>query len=128
MSEPSAHLLVDYLDEAAKPTALAEPFDALFKAKLTWDVAPHGLLEKLPLDNKQRDQYDFLATSHFAEMPLYLLGSRPVWLPDIPFIPEYLVVIINDDFHSIKKLGTFDTPPENWTFSWRQPQTFNAKN
>lgn len=119
-SEGETRILADFLADRARPTALDPRFDRLLALPLRWEIAPKGTLERLPLTEDQREQYDFVATCDAEEQDLYLLDSRPVWAPGIPYIPSYLLIASSDDCTSITPLGTFDSKPEGWLFAWQK--------
>jgi hypothetical protein len=118
-SDADAAVFADFLRDAAKPKAIDPIFDSLLALPLRWEIAPKGSLEELPLTEDQREQYDFVATCDTGGQGLYLLDSRPVWAPGIPYVPSFLVVTAD----SIKPLGTFDSKPENWVFAWQSEGT-----
>ncbi len=109
----------DFLRDASKPTAFDPEFDILLGEALRWEIAPEGTLERLPLTEDQREQYDFIARCADGGRKLYLLDSRPVWSPGIPYIPSFLVMIADEALDTAKPIGTFDSKPEKWTFAWR---------
>jgi hypothetical protein len=118
-SDPDAAVLADFLRDAAKPKAIDPIFDSLLGLPLRWEIAPKGTLERLPLTDDQREQYDFVATCDAGGQGLYLLDSRPVWAPGIPYIPSFLLVAADRGLDSIEPIGTFDSRPDNWTFAWQ---------
>jgi hypothetical protein len=112
-------LLADYLDEGSRPKALDPMFDILLERRLRWEIAPDGTLQRLPLTADQREQYDFVAVCPGGDESLYLLDSRPVWLPDIPYIPSFLLLAAEVGLKTVKPIGTFDGKPDKWVFAWR---------
>jgi hypothetical protein len=113
-SEGAFEPFIDYLESRAKPRALHPSFKSIFKAPLAWERAPGAALKKLPLDKQQRDQYDTLFTSRFGDRALYLLESRHVYYPDIPFIPSYLLLGQRESDDQPKPIGEFDILPDHW--------------
>jgi hypothetical protein len=113
-----AALLTDFLRDSAKPKALDPEFDSLLEMPLRWEIAPKGTLERLPLTEDQREQYDFVAVCS-GRPALYLLDSAPVWAPGIPYVPAFLLVAADERLETIKPIGTFDSKPEKWVFAWR---------
>jgi hypothetical protein len=111
-------VFADFLREAGKPRALDPEFEILLGEALRWEIAPEGVLERLPLTGDQREQYDFVARCANTDRRLYLLDSRPVWAPDVPYIPSFLLVA-DEGADTVKPLGTFDSKPENWVFAWQ---------
>jgi len=109
----------DFLRDAARPKALDPEFDILLGEDLRWEIAPEGTLERLPLTEDQREQYDFAAICAGGGGKLHLLDSRPVWFPDVPYIPSFLVVIADEGLDTVKPIGTLDSKPDKWTFAWQ---------
>lgn len=116
-------VFADFLRDAGKPKVLDPEFDKLLGLKLRWEIAPKGTLERLPLTEEQREQYDFAATCDAGGQGLYLLDSRPVWAPGIPYIPSFLLVAWDEGFDSIQPIGTFDSKPDNWDFAWQSGES-----
>jgi hypothetical protein len=117
-ADQDSAMYADFLRDAARPKTLDQEFDSLLAEALHWEIAPKGTLERLSLTQDQREQYDFVARCAGTDQRLYLLDSRPVWAPDIPYVPSFLV-IADEGLDVAKPIGTFDSKPENWTFAWQ---------
>jgi len=118
-TDQDSAVFADFLRDAARPKALDPEFDILLGEALRWEIAPKGTLERLPLTEDQREQYDFVAICAGGDRRLHLLDSRPVWAPGIPYIPFFLVVTADEGLDTVKPIGTFDSKPDNWTFAWQ---------
>ncbi len=119
-TDQDSAMYADFLREAARPKALDPEFDSLLAEAMRWEIAPKGTLDRLPLTEDQREQYDFVAICDEGGENLYLLDSRPVWAPGIPYLPSFLVVSADAGLDTIRPIGTFDSKPENWVFAWRR--------